>query len=361
MSSCNNIFEGKTVLVTGDTGFKGPWLCLWLLQLGAEVVGYALPPADTNSLFRKLALGAHMTHVDGDIRDMEHLGNTIRQYNPDFVFHMAAQSLVRRSFKEPLDTFSTNIQGTVNILDAVRHHGRTRVVINVTTDKVYLNREWEYAYRENDPLGGLDPYSASKACADIVAAVYQQVDFMGNGVGVATVRSGNVYGGGDWAQDRLVPDIVRAYQTNVPIQLRNPGSVRPWQYVLEPLAGYLLLASRLYNSPESYAGAWNFGPTAQNMLTVREFVSRFLTHWPSTMVSVQEEPDGPKETNVLRLDCTKSSSMLGWTPALSLDEGLEQTAAWYLADLEGRISLSKALEVISDYTTVAKLRTPLQG
>ena len=320
-------------------------------------MGYGLPPEETSSLFHTLSLSQHITHINADVRDLNLLKDAITRYNPEFVFHLAAQSLVRRSYQDPLNTFSTNVLGTINILETVRQHGSTRVLINVTTDKVYLDREWNYAYRENDPLGGYDPYSASKACADLLTSVYQHVEFTGRQMGVATVRAGNVYGGGDWSRDRLVPDIVRAYQRHVPVEIRNPKAVRPWQYVLEPLSGYLHLASRLYNDPDFYAGAWNFGPEVGNTLSVSEFVERFLMYFPRTRVLLQDGTQGPLETKLLRLDWTKSSSMLGWSPSLSLDEGLQHTVSWYLSDLDRTTNLHLGIEYIADYTRIASTRS----
>ena len=357
MSNFRNVFEGKTVLVTGDTGFKGPWLCSWLLRLGARVVGYGLPADETSSLFGNLNLDERITHIDGDIRDFGSVKAIFDDYRPEFVFHMAAQSLVRHSYQDPLYTFSTNVIGTANILEAVRMSPDCRVLINVTTDKVYDNKEWEYAYRENDPLGGHDPYSASKACADLLTAVYRQRSFTGREIGIATVRAGNVYGGGDWAVDRLVPDIIRSYQRREPVQLRNPGSVRPWQYVLEPLSGYLLLASELYHHAQLYSGAWNFGPETTNVLTVGQFVHRFMKYWPEMSVRNEEKPNALREANLLRLDWTKSASMLRWFPALTLDEGLERTAEWYQSELRGDADFGKAIEYIDDYTRIAALRS----
>lgn len=357
MSDFRNVFEGKTVLVTGDTGFKGSWLCAWLIRLGARVIGYGLPVDGTSSLFRSFGLDERMTHVDGDVRDFGTVNCVFTDYRPEFVFHMAAQSLVRPSYQDPLYTFSTNITGTINVLEAVRNNPVCRVLVNVTTDKVYENKEWEFAYRENDPLGGHDPYSASKACADLLTTVYQQRAFTGREIGIATVRAGNVYGGGDWATDRLVPDIVRSYQRNRPVQLRNPGSVRPWQYVLEPLSGYLLLASELYHSAHPYSGAWNFGPETSNVLTVGQFVRHFMKHWPEQPVESAENPEAPREANLLRLDWTKSASLLGWCPTLTLEEGLERTAVWYQSELKGGVNFDRALEYIEDYTEIARSRS----
>jgi CDP-glucose 4,6-dehydratase len=357
MSTFQNVFEGKTVLVTGDTGFKGPWLCVWLLQLGANVIGYSLPADGQSSLYQMLDLDDHISHIDGDIRDFDHVNAVMRDYKPEFVFHMAAQSLVRRSYEDPLYTFSTNISGTLNVLEAARLSSSVHVVINVTTDKVYMNKEWEYAYRENDPLGGHDPYSASKACADLLSSVYQQTAFAGKEMGLASVRAGNVFGGGDWAADRLVPDIVRAYQHHRPIEIRNPLSVRPWQYVLEPLSGYLHLASKLYHSPQQYTGGWNFGPGTANALSVGEFVNRFLQNWPENQVLIKEDVDAPPEANLLRLDCTKAASLLGWIPSLTLDEALQRTAVWYQSELSRDISFGMAVDYINDYTSISRSRS----
>ena len=258
-----SIFSGKRVLVTGDTGFKGSWLCLWLRELQADVVGYALPPKTNEDLFNLLGLEKFIHHIAGDIRDLEGLQLVFDEFQPEYLFHLAAQSLVRLSYKEPKLTFDTNVGGSVNVLEAVRATTSLRSVIFVTSDKCYRNKEWIWGYRENDALGGHDPYSSSKAAAELVLSAYQDSFFNNRkALGVASVRAGNILGGGDWAKDRLVPDIIKSLRQDTPIILRNPGATRPWQHVLDPLFGYLLLASRLYTSPQAFAGPFNFGPGA---------------------------------------------------------------------------------------------------
>ncbi len=349
-----NVYRGKTVLVTGDTGFKGTWLCLWLLQMGANVIGFALPPETNPSMFTALGMDAQIDHIDGDVRDFDGLQRVVAKYEPDIVLHLAAQALVRRSYRNPRDTFSTNVMGTVNLLEAVRRADRTRAVVNVTSDKVYSNREWVFAYRENDALGGLDPYSSSKACADLLTAVYQQPTFHHKEVGIATVRAGNVYGGGDWADERLVPDIVRSLVEGAPIHLRNPGSVRPWQYVLEPLSGYLSLAAEMYLSPAKFVGQWNFGPVASNALSVREFTSRVGNQWGGSYSIVESGPQTMPEANLLKLDWTKAASELRWRPVFTLDEGIREVVSWYQTYYLSSVDLERGLTYISNYVAAAE-------
>jgi CDP-glucose 4,6-dehydratase len=342
-------WQNKTILVTGHTGFKGGWLSLWLHLLGATVVGYALEPPTVPSFFRALDLGNLLTSYIGDIGDYERLCSIVQRHQPDVVFHLAAQPLVRPSYALPLQTFATNVMGTANVLEVIRHTPSVRAAVMVTTDKVYENREWVWSYRENDILGGHDPYSASKAASELVIESYRR-SFFGQpqAARVASVRAGNVIGGGDWANDRLVPDIMRSIEHNKPLRLRYPNSVRPWQYVLEPLSGYLLLAERLCTpNGSSFAEAWNFGPHDSNLPTVEELVALVNTLWRDNTVNVAiEQSEQLYETTYLQLDCSKSQRRLGWCARLSTNDALRLTVEWYEACLNH--SSAESLRRISE-------------
>lgn len=331
------VYRGKTVLVTGHTGFVGSWLCLWLKRMGAHVVGYALDPPSTPSLFEAAQIGSEIDqHAYGDVRDRERVLSVFRQCKPNMVFHLAAQPIVRLSYAQPQLTFETNVLGTVNVLEAVRVVDETRVCIVVTSDKCYENREWVHSYRENDALGGYDPYSSSKACAELVSASYRQsfFDALGRsahgGAALATVRAGNIIGGGDWGQDRLLPDCVRALTQDQTVAVRHPRAVRPWQFVLEPVSGYLLLAALLSDHPSEYTGAWNFGPDHEAAITVEQLVEMFLQAWGSGTYEICPS-DVLHEASLLRLDTTKAHSLMGWAPVYSVHDAVRQTAAWYRA------------------------------
>ncbi len=322
-----NIFAGKRVLVTGHTGFKGAWLSEWLLLLGAEVTGFSLPSPTTPSLHGQLGLSGRLREIVGDIRDPVALRATVEACRPDFVFHLAAQPLVRASYADPVGTFDVNVLGTIRVLDALRTTSHPCSVVCVTTDKCYENREWLYGYREEDPLGGHDPYSASKAAAEIAIASYRRSFFTGHPVRVASVRAGNVIGGGDWAVDRIVPDSVRALAAGRPVAVRNRRATRPWQHVLEPLSGYLWLAARLAAS-EAYAGAFNFGPSHDADRTVEELVAEVLRHWPGSWED-HTLPGAVHEAGRLQLATDKAHAMLGWAPAWKFSEGVAATVSWY--------------------------------
>lgn len=348
------VFAGRRVLVTGHTGFKGSWLCCWLQALGAEVTGYALEPPTQPNLFDKLGLAQSIAHIHGDVRDGDSLRDAFKDHQPEIIFHLAAQSLVRRAYSEPLLTYETNVMGTVNVLEAVRRSPGARVVINVTSDKCYENREWDYAYRENDPMGGFDPYSSSKGCAELVAAAYRNSFLRGEGVSLASVRAGNVVGGGDWAQDRIVPDCVRALSGNEAIQVRNPGATRPWQHVLEPLAGYLWLAGRLWAGEQDLDDAWNFGPDPRSNIRVQAVVETVIREWGSG--AWQGPPAGsvqPHEAGFLTLDCMKAGNRLRWYPVYDIDETLRVTTAWYKAFYQQTDMMSVTLKDIEDYVEAA--------
>ena len=329
-------YRGKTVLVTGHTGFKGAWLSLWLIRLGARVVGYSLEPPSRPSLFEAIELGklSEIEDIRGDVRDYSRILEVMSNSAPDMVFHLAAQSLVRLSYQEPRATYETNVMGTANLLDAVRRTGRPCAVIVVTSDKCYENREQVWGYREVDPMGGHDPYSSSKGCCELVTTAYLSSFFRPeqygktHEVGLSSARAGNVIGGGDWAADRLVPDCVRALSRKEEIVLRYPKAIRPWQHVLEPLSGYLLLGARLLQDAPRYTGAWNFGPSDHEAWTVEDVVQEIIRHWGSG--SYRVESDGqPREAHWLKLDCSKARVHLGWRPRYDVREALKLSVAWY--------------------------------
>jgi CDP-glucose 4,6-dehydratase len=322
------IYRGRRVLVTGHTGFKGSWLCTWLAELGAQVTGVGLAPDTKPALFDAAGVANHLTSLLVDIRDMDAIRRTVESAQPEIVFHLAAQSLVRRSYTDPLETFATNVLGTAHVLEACRNCASIKAVVTVTTDKVYDNREWDRPYREIDPLGGTDPYSASKAAAEIVAAVYQKNLCRGRAA-IATARGGNVIGGGDWADDRIIPDIVRALSAGAPIVLRNPDAVRPWQHVLELCEAYLELGARLFESSESFAEAWNFGPHASEHVTVAELTMMILEIWGCPEHRLQVQPSPLHEAKTLRLDISKALSRLSWKPKLNIRDAVSWTADWY--------------------------------
>jgi CDP-glucose 4,6-dehydratase len=325
----SDFWRDKRVLITGHSGFKGSWLSLWLQTLGARVVGYSLALPTSPSLFELARVGEGMVSIDGDIRDLEHLRSTIEEHRPEIVIHMAAQPLVRRSYSDPVGTYEINVMGTVNLLDAVRRADCAKVVINVTTDKVYENREWEWGYREDEPKGGHDPYSNSKACSELVTSAYRD-SFFGEAdkaPALASARAGNVIGGGDWGEDRLVPDIMRAALERRTLRVRNPDAIRPWQHVLNPLSGYMRLAEALWESKD-YAGGWNFGPDERDVKPVRWIVERVSELWGDP---VRWESDGdshPHEAHYLRLDSAKARTRLGWEPIWDLDRALASIVDW---------------------------------
>lgn len=338
------IFNGKRVLVTGDTGFKGSWLSLWLHLLGADVMGYALAPEYNQNHFTLLELDELITHIEGDIRHFEKVSRVFNDFQPEFVFHLAAQALVRRSYEEPRLTLDTNVGGSVNILESVRMTPSVRSLIYVTSDKCYRNNEWIWGYRENDPLGGHDPYSASKAAAEIVFSSYADSFFSKQeNLGFSSVRAGNVIGGGDWADDRIVPDCIKALSRKESIVLRNPAAVRPWQHVLEPLSGYLLLAAHLYTEPDKYSGSWNFGPTFDSIRPVEELVCEVINAWGEGSFKIESSSNAPHEAGLLNLNCDKANQVLGWRPRLDFKTTVFKTVAWYreLTDWNSCADLSR--------------------
>lgn len=344
-------FAGKRVLITGHTGFKGSWLAFILTEMGADVTGYALPPSGADSHFDKLELRQAMNHIEGDVRDQDHLIRTFKSCEPEYVFHLAAQALVKRSYDDPVDTFSTNVMGSVHLLEAVRLTASVRSLVYITSDKCYENNEWIWGYRENDRLGGHDPYSASKAAAEITFSAYSR-SFLKNRpeLGLATTRAGNVIGGGDWAQDRIVPDCIRAIQNNKSVSIRNPSATRPWQHVLEPLSGYLLLASSLQGDAEKYSGAWNFGPSSKETKTVGEVAQFFVDYIGKGTVNFSENSTSHQhEAQLLQLNCDKANQILNWYPQWNIDTTLKITADWYISNMKGENIKEMTKKQINQY------------
>jgi len=345
----NEFWRGKKVFVTGHTGFKGSWLTIWLEKLGALVSGVALPPESAPNLFNlgKLSELCDSSHFC-DIRDFQTLSPLVSAARPEIVFHLAAQPLVRRSYQQPVATFATNVLGTVHLLEALRSVDSARVVIVVTTDKVYRNLEWCWPYREEDRLGGYDPYSASKAACEIAVDSYRDSFLREQGIAVATARAGNVIGGGDWSEDRLIPDIVRALEGGTVVKIRRPQPIRPWQHVLEPLAGYLLLAEKLWGAPDC-AGAYNYGPETTDAATVRRVLSLASEAEPSLQVEYGKEDDGPHEAGWLSLEIAKARTILGYLPCWPLEEAVKRTMAWYRSQRRGESALALCRAEIQDY------------
>lgn len=345
-----SFWHGKRVFLTGHTGFKGSWLLLLLRHLGAEVKGYALEP-ETKSLYREIDGDSFADSIIADIRDLKRLKLEMTSFAPDFVFHLAAQPLVLTSYLDPVDTYETNVLGTVHVLESLRKLEKPCHAVVITTDKVYENQEWIYPYRESDRLGGFDPYSSSKACAELVVAsmrnsFFAPKNYEKHGKVIAVARAGNVIGGGDWAENRIVPDLIRALSTDSPICIRNPVSVRPWQHVLEALVGYLELAERMAigQDPEKWGDAWNFGPIDNTVVTVEELVARCITIWGSGAYECQKTRQQPHEADQLKLDCSKAISVLGWRPKMDTHASISATIEWYKAVLKNGISPVKATE-----------------
>lgn len=349
-------WSGKKVFVTGHTGFKGSWLSLWLQQLGAEVTGYALQPPTIPSLFEAAQVARGMNSLTGDIRDGDALAAALRAVAPDIVIHMAAQALVRYSYVNPVETYATNVMGTVHLLEAVRQAGSVRAIVNVTSDKCYENREWVWGYRENEAMGGYDPYSSSKGCAELVAAAYRNSffnpqDYAKHGVALASARAGNVIGGGDWADDRLIPDIMRAIVQGRPVNIRSPHAIRPWQHVLEPLSGYLMLAQNLYEEGVNYAEGWNFGPDDADAKPVQWIADNLTTAWGEGASWVRDGGNHPHEAHYLKLDCSKAKARLGWAPRWRLEQTLSKIVEWHKAFGEKQNMREITLAQISQYQT----------
>lgn len=347
------LFANSTILLTGHSGFKGSWLCAVLAGRGARISGLSLPGDEAEALIPSLrTAGVFQQEFLADIRDPKICQQAVTEAKPEVVFHLAAQPLVRRSYRDPLETWTTNVIGTANILEACRHSSSVKAIVVVTTDKCYENKEWVHPYRENDRLGGHDPYSASKAGAELVTASYRDSYFRETGIRVATARAGNVIGGGDFAEDRLLPDAVRAFSQNQPLVLRNPQATRPWQHVLEPLSGYVTLAEKLLGEPDGgFDTAWNFGPNADGNATVGEVAEKFGHLWGSGRVECLGDPSGPHEAGLLQLDNSRAKTLLGWSPRWCLDDTLRHTAAWYRTWHEGGDTAALMQKQIQEFLT----------
>ena len=348
-------WRGRRVLVTGHTGFKGSWLSLWLHSMGAEVTGFALPAPTEPSLFEAARIGSAVNHVVGDVRDFPSLRAVFEATQPELVFHLAAQPLVRASYADPIGTYATNVMGTVHMLEAARRAGSVKGIVCVTSDKCYANREWIWPYRESDPMGGHDPYSSSKGCAELVAASWRSSYFEDEGPALATVRAGNVIGGGDWAGDRLIPDLIRAFEAGVAPLIRAPDAVRPWQHVLEALGGYIAIAERLMAGDRSFADAWNFGPSDDDARPVGWIVERMRAAWGDGGAPLLDSGPRPHEAGLLRLDSSKARAALGWRPALTLDRALEWIVAWHKAVGSGEDARAVTLAQIADYSAASSI------
>ncbi len=346
----SEFWRGRRVLVTGHTGFKGAWLCLWLHRLGAQISGFALEPATEPNLYRLARLDELISSTTGDLRDASALRACVGRTQPEVVFHLGAQALVRPSYDDPVGTYASNVMGTVHLLDAVRHVGGIRAVVCVTSDKCYANQEWDWAYRESDAMGGHDPYSASKGCAELIAASYREsffpaYDFARHGLALATARAGNVIGGGDWSPERLLPDLMTSARSGRRVAVRRPEATRPWQHVLDALQGYLLLAQRLHAEGPAFAEAWNFGPDENDTRSVRQVVQALARHLP-LQCDFATSVEGPHEAASLRLDSAKARRRLGWRPAWNLDQALAAVADWHLALTRGHDARSLCLQQI---------------
>lgn len=349
-----SFWQGKKVFITGHTGFKGSWLSLWLQEMGAIVKGYALAAPTTPSLFAEANVAAGMCSEEGDIRDFLHLRQSISNFKPEIVFHMAAQPLVRPSYDDPIETYSTNVMGTVYLLEAVKQVGGIKAVVNITSDKCYENREWVWGYREHEAMGGYDPYSNSKGCAELVASSYRQSFFNADkyhihGCALASVRAGNVIGGGDWAADRLIPDMLNAFSNGKAVEIRSPHAIRPWQHVLEPLSGYLTVAEHLYNDGPEFAEGWNFGPRDEDAQPVEWLVEKLVQQWGDDASWYLSEGEHPHEAHYLKLDCSKAKMRLNWQPIWGLEETLGRIVDWQKAWLDGKDIKQHTLSEIKLY------------
>lgn len=326
-----NFWNGKKVFLTGHTGFKGSWASMWLAKLGADVMGYSLKPNTNPSLYEIANVKNQIESIYGDIRNSDQLSKSICSFSPDIVIHMAAQPLVRESYINPKETYETNVMGTINLFECIKICDSIKAVLNVTTDKCYQNNEWIWAYRENEPLGGHDPYSSSKACSELISSSYRNSFFNDKEIGIATARAGNVIGGGDWSKDRLLPDIFNAYKDSKKLKIRNPYATRPWQHVLEPIFGYLTLAEKLYNDRRAYSEAWNFGPEGGNSESVVKVIEELNFHLPNEIQWELDQDHNPHEANLLALDISKAKNKLCWKPLLSFSESIRLVVDWNLS------------------------------
>ena len=353
LAQVDSVFwKGKKVFLTGHTGFKGSWLSLWLASMGARVTGYALAPNTTPNLFEVLAIDSliEKSHI-ADIRDLASLQKTMSEAKPDILIHMAAQPLVRYSYANPVETYATNVMGTVHVLESTRVIDTVRATVVVTTDKCYENKEWVWGYRENESMGGFDPYSNSKGCAELVTSAYRQSYFSDSNLTnkVASARAGNVIGGGDWSEDRLIPDAIKAFEANKPLMIRNPLATRPWQHVLEPLGGYLMLAQALYDQGSAFASAWNFGPRNEDNRGVQEVIELLISGWGDTARWAREHSEQPHEANLLKLDCSKARAQLGWSPRWDLETATQKIVQWQKAYQAKKNMQEISLSQIKEY------------
>jgi CDP-glucose 4,6-dehydratase len=345
-----SFWKGKKVFITGHTGFKGSWLSLWLQDMGAVVKGYALAPNTIPNLFKQANVAQNMDSEIGDITDLNHVTDSMMAFNPEVLIHMAAQPLVRLSYQDPVLTYATNVMGTVNVLEAARKCTNLKAIVSVTTDKCYENKEWAWGYRENEPMGGHDPYSSSKGCAELVTAAYRKSFFNENkSTFLASARAGNVIGGGDWAEDRLIPDILRAFVNKEPVIVRNPLSTRPWQHVLEPLSGYLVLAQHLFEDGSSFAEGWNFGPKDEDCKSVSWILDKMVENWGNKAKWELDKNNNPHEAEYLKLDCSKATMQLNWHPKWNLEYTLESIINWHQNYLSGKNIQEQCLLEIAKY------------
>ena len=344
-----SFWNNKRVFLTGHTGFKGSWLSLWLTSMGAEVKGYALEPATSPSLFEVAHVGECIHSEIGDIRNLNQLRKSMVDFNPDVLIHMAAQPLVRRSYKEPVETYDVNVLGTVKVLEAARSCANLKSIVSVTTDKCYENKEWVWGYREDEPMGGYDPYSSSKGCAELVTSAYRRSFMQEQGIGLASARAGNVIGGGDWSEDRLIPDILHAFEKGKSVVIRNPKATRPWQHVLEPLSGYLMLAELLYEQPDVYDEGWNFGPHDDDAKPVDWILDRMVRMWGDGALWNLDKGSHPHEAGFLKLDISKAKARLHWQPTWQLEDTLKRIVDWHQAWLNGEDMQAVCFNEIHDY------------
>ena len=345
----SKFWQGKRVFLTGHSGFKGSWLSLWLFSLGAEVKGYSLNPPTSPSLFNEAKIDSIIESCVGDIRDQDTLYKSMVSFNPDILIHMAAQSLVRHSYDAPIETYEVNVIGTAKVLEVARSCSNLKAIVNITTDKCYENDDRAAGYKENDSMGGYDPYSSSKGCAELVTSSYRRSFLQGQGIGLASVRAGNVIGGGDWADDRLIPDILKSFENGSSVIVRNPQATRPWQHVLEPLSGYLVLVQKLYQNPKEYAEGWNFGPNEQDVKPVDWILDKMIAKWPNSSWEL-DKSSSPHEAGFLKLDISKAKSKLGWNPLWSLNDTLEKIVNWHQAWLNKEDMQTICLKEIEEYT-----------
>lgn len=346
----HKFWSTKRVFITGHTGFKGSWLCLWLHSLGATVKGYALEPPTIPNLFELCNIGNLISSTIADIRDLSCLAESLQTFKPDIVFHLAAQPLVKESYQKPLETYDVNVMGTLKLLEAVRSSSSVKSIINITSDKCYENKEWFWGYREIDPMGGHDPYSSSKGCAELLSTCYRNSFFEDKGIGLASCRAGNVIGGGDWARNRLIPDCIRAFLRDEKLLIRNPLAIRPWQYVLEPLHGYILLAQKIYQDHIKYSCGWNFGPNDEDVKSVKWVVDKLCNKWKGRVSYELDHNKHPHEAQLLKLDCSKARSALNWRPKWNIEQALDKVVEWFVAYREKRDLFRLSLDQIDAYS-----------